>query len=222
VVMDSPGSAVYSIGAVARMLGVPPTTIRTWEERYGLIAPQRSPGGQRLFSRQQVEHLRFVKERLDAGMQPGDAHRLLAEMLEGTQSGDRPAGPRPQLLILLAERDPYAAELEEYFLQTEGYAVELAFDASETESRAKSLTPDVVIIDLLISGGEGVETCRTIKNLTGSPVLAISALEARDEAMAAGADAFLQKPLDPLQLVSTVRDLLGSSAFLRTPAAEKA
>jgi len=40
-------------------------------------------------------------------------------------------------------------------------------------------------------------------------------LEARDRAIEAGADAFLLKPLEPLQLVSTVRDLLGSSAFLR-------
>src|SRR5919198_767832 len=79
--VEAEKSAVYSIGAVARMLGVPPTTIRTWEERYGLIVPQRSSGGQRLFSRQQVEHLRFVKDRLDAGMQPADAHRLLAGML---------------------------------------------------------------------------------------------------------------------------------------------
>ena len=45
-------------------------------------------------------------------------------------------------------------------------------------------------------------------------VLAISILEARDEALAAGADAFLQKPLDPLELVSTVKDLLGASALV--------
>ena len=37
----------------------------------------------------------------------------------------------------------------------------------------------------------------------------------RDEALAAGADAFLQKPLEPLKLVSTVKDLLGASAYLR-------
>jgi CheY-like chemotaxis protein len=204
------------------MLGVPPTTIRTWEDRYGLIVPQRSPGGQRLFSRQQVEHLRFVKDQLDAGMQPADAHRLLAEMLDGRPNDEGPAGPRPKLLILLAERDPYAAELEEYFLQTEGYAVELTFHASETEARVKSLAPDIVILDLLIAGGEGVETCRSIARLTSSPILAISALEAREEAMAAGADAFLRKPIDPVQLISTVRDLLGSSAFLTTRARERA
>lgn len=46
-------------------------------------------------------------------------------------------------------------------------------------------------------------------------MLAISTLETSDDALEAGADAFLQKPLDPLQFVSTVKDLLGSSAFLR-------
>lgn len=221
--MEPSASAVYSIGAVARMLGVTPTTIRTWEDRYGMVVPERSPGGQRLFSRQQVEHLRFVKDRLDAGMQPGDAHRLLAEMLRSTPEGPSDgADPRPRLLILLAERDPYAAELEQYFLQTEGFAVELTFDASEIEGRVRDLGPDVVIVDMLISGGEGLETCRSIKRLTASPILVISALEARDEAMAAGAEAFLRKPVDPLQLVSTVRDLLGSSAFLRTSSARDA
>jgi DNA-binding NarL/FixJ family response regulator len=46
-------------------------------------------------------------------------------------------------------------------------------------------------------------------------VLAISTLETSDQALEAGADGFLQKPLDPLQLVSAVKDLLGASAFLR-------
>jgi CheY-like chemotaxis protein len=45
-------------------------------------------------------------------------------------------------------------------------------------------------------------------------VLAISVLQARDEALAAGADACLQKPLDPLEFVSTVKDLLGASALV--------
>ena len=45
-------------------------------------------------------------------------------------------------------------------------------------------------------------------------MLAISGLAARDEALAAGADAFLQKPVDPLELVSTVKDLLGASALV--------
>ena len=62
---------VYSIGAVERMVGIPVATIRNWEERYGLITPERSQGGHRLYSRGQVEQLRFVKRELDAGPSAG-------------------------------------------------------------------------------------------------------------------------------------------------------
>ena len=70
---------VYSIGAVVKMLGVPAQTLRSWEERYHQIVPARSAGGQRLYSRDQVDQLRFILGELDRGMQPADAHRLLEE-----------------------------------------------------------------------------------------------------------------------------------------------
>jgi DNA-binding transcriptional MerR regulator len=70
---------LFSIGAVGRMLALPPATIRTWETRYGLVVPDRSAGGQRLFSRAQVEQLRFLRDQIAAGRRPGEAHRLLAE-----------------------------------------------------------------------------------------------------------------------------------------------
>ena len=62
---------IYSIGAVERMVGIPAATIRNWEQRYGLIAPERSQGGHRLYARGQVEQLRFVKRELDAGPATG-------------------------------------------------------------------------------------------------------------------------------------------------------
>jgi len=208
---------IYSIGAVERMLGIPAATIRNWEERYRLVNPERSGGGHRLYTRAQVEQLRFVKERLDRGLQPAEAHRLLGERLErGGDFGSMDEDERaPRLLILLAERDPYAAEFAEFFLRTEGYEVVLALDADDAASKFKQLLPQLAVIELLISGGTGAALCRRLKE-AGVPVcLAISTLEARDQALAAGADAFLQKPLDPLQFVSTVKDLLGKSAFLQ-------
>ena len=52
--MEGPGSrAIYSISAVARMVGVPVATLRTWEERYALVVPDRNASGHRLFSRGQ-------------------------------------------------------------------------------------------------------------------------------------------------------------------------
>ena len=214
------GRPVYSIGAVAQMLGIPPATLRTWEERYGLLAPERSSGGHRVYSRDQVEQPRFVKAQLDSGMSPADAHRLLAERVAaGSVSLGAPEAAETRLLILLAERDPHAAGLAEYFLRTEGYEVVAALDAAEAARKFDELIPSMIVIDLLISPGSGLELCRQLKQRSGALVLAISTLETSDQALEAGADGFLQKPLDPLQLVSAVKDLLGASAFLRPSSA---
>jgi DNA-binding transcriptional MerR regulator len=208
---------IYSIGAVERMLDIPAATIRNWEERYGLVKPERSDGGHRLYTRAQVEQLRFVREGLDRGLQPAEAHRLLGEQLERA-SGYRSADEReqaPRLLILLAERDPYAAEFAEFFLQTEGYEVVLALDTDDAARKFEQLLPQLAVVELLISGGMGTNLCQRLKEAGVPACLVISTLDASDQALAAGADAFLRKPLDPLQFVSTVKDLLGKSAFLQ-------
>ena len=69
------GRGVYSIGAVARMLGIAAATIRNWEERYGTIVPERSAGGHRLYSRDQMEQLRFIAAEVSRGLSAADAHR---------------------------------------------------------------------------------------------------------------------------------------------------
>ena len=203
---------VYSIGAVARMLGVEAATIRAWEERYRLVIPARSSGHQRLFSRDQVEELRFIVRSIEEGSSAADAHRLLSERLDappdagGTQSD-------VLMLILLAERDRYAADFCEYFLRTEGYDVCLASEPDDAERLLAERRPNLAVVELLIA--RGFELCRRLAADESAPVLAVSELAFHDEALAAGASAFLQKPLDPLQFVSTVRDLLGSSALTR-------
>jgi DNA-binding response OmpR family regulator len=122
------------------------------------------------------------------------------------------AGTR--IVILLAERDPYAAEFAEFFLKTEGFEVVLALDSADAVGALAEERPQLAVIDLLISGGAGLELCRRVQS-RGIPVLAVSSVATRDAALEAGAAAFLQKPLEPLQLVSTVKDLLGTSSYLR-------
>jgi DNA-binding transcriptional MerR regulator len=216
--MEGPGSRpIYSISAVARMVGVPVATLRTWEERYALVVPERNASGHRLFSRAQVEQLRFVKMRMAEGLSAADAHRLLAERIGTGLPVAAPAGNPPRLLILLAEHDPYAAELQEYFLKTEGFEVDVALGDEAARRSFLDNSPSLVVVELLISGGAGFSLCRFFKQDHDVPVVAVSVLECQDQALEAGADAFLRKPLEPLQFVSTVRDLLGSSAFLLSP-----
>ena len=203
-------AALYSIGAVARMTGVAVGTLRAWEERYGLVVASRSPGGQRRYSRDQLEQLLFVAREVHEGMSPGDAHRVLSDR-GSTATGD-PEQAASGVLILLAERDPYAASYLDYFLRTEGYRVELARDAEEAERRFASLSPQLVIVELLLSGGLGGALIERLKP-SDALVIAISALAAGDVSAELGADAVLQKPIDPVVLLSTVRDLLGTSAL---------
>ena len=217
------GGGIYSIGAVARMLGVPTQTLRAWEDRYQQIVPARSEGGQRLFSRDQVDQLRFVRDQIEQGLQPADAHRLLAQRRDAdaasspgaSHRGGSQASVDGTITVLLAERDRYAAEFADYFLRTEGYAVRVVLDAALATEILRDEPPSVLVVDLLMSGGAGLALCETARDLGSVPVLAVSSVELRDQALAAGAEAFLVKPLEPLQFVSTVRDLVGTSAYLR-------
>jgi DNA-binding transcriptional MerR regulator len=209
------GRPIYSISAVAQMLDVPVATLRTWEDRYGQVVPERSESGRRLYTRQQLEQLKFVRAQMAGGMSAADAHRLLAERTDGGRPlAGTPPEPAPRLLILLAESDQYAAEFGEYFLKTEGFEVVVTLSETQARQAFDAASPGVVIVDMLISGGMGLELCRSFKQRDGVAVVAVSALDAPELAMDAGADAFLPKPLEPLQLVSTVKDLLRHSAFL--------
>jgi len=208
--------AVYSIGAVARMLDIPSSTLRAWEERYSVITPVRSEGSQRLYSRAQVEQLRFIKSRLESGASAADAHRLLSQEIAGEHvpaAAEASGDARP--LILLAERDSYAAGLAEYFLRTEGYEVAIAVDAQQARLYFDERSPDVVVLDLMISGGAGFTLCADLAAKGTAQILAVSAIDSAGEAMRLGAAAFLHKPLEPLTLASAVRDLLGTSALAR-------
>lgn len=184
-----------------------------------MIVAERSERGRRLYTQDQVEELRFVKERLDEGLPAADAHRLLAERRAGDQAMVKPptSNPPTRQLVLLAYRDRRGAELNELFLRAEGYEVEIALTAEDAEEKFASRAPALSIVELMISGGIGRELCGRLKH-RGAPLLCVSSLDLREQALAAGADAFLKKPLEPLQFVSTVKDLLGDRGPLREAA----
>lgn len=207
------GPAPFSISAAARMLGLPIATIRTWEDRYGLVVPHRNASGHRLYRRDEVEQLRFVRACMADGASAADAHRLLAERIAAGVPVPAPAhGTR--LLILLAGHDRYSAEYQERLLLAEGFDVQVALTEEEARRSLVEKSPSLVVVDLLVSGGTGLDLCRFCKRHGRAPVVAVSVLQSRDLALDAGADAFLLKPLEPSRLTSTVRDLLGSGAVL--------
>jgi len=177
--------------------------------------PERSAGSQRLYSRDHLDQLLFVCAQMQEGLSAADAHRALAEHLKGGPS--EPDGaerdPPGERSILLVERDPYAADLAEYFLRTEGYDVQVVRTVADAQRVVGEQGMDLAIVDLMIGGGAGLALCGQLAQHT--PVLAVSALDQNDRALEAGAQGFMRKPFDSLTLVSAARDLIGTSAIVR-------
>jgi DNA-binding transcriptional MerR regulator len=69
--------SLYNIGVVSRMTGVSMATLRAWERRYNFPESERTSGGHRLYSENDVLQLRWVKERIDDGMQTAQAIHAL-------------------------------------------------------------------------------------------------------------------------------------------------
>lgn len=114
-------------------------------------------------------------------------------------------------LILVVERDPHVRLLERYFLEEAGFSVEFVEDGHAAVERARVLQPGILISEILVPGIDGLRVCRTIKadpTTRSVAVLIFSILAAEERAIEAGADAFLQKPLNDALLVDSVRRLL--------------
>ncbi len=114
-------------------------------------------------------------------------------------------------IILVVERDPHIRELESYFLNEAGFAVDFAADGIVALERARELQPDIIITEVLVPKLDGLALCRAVKNdprLRHIVMLVFSILAVQSRASEAGADAFLMKPLAEKRLVDTVRQLL--------------
>ncbi len=76
------GARSYRIGDVARYVGVSTHALRAWERRYGTVAPNRTPGGSRLYDAAQIDRLKTLKELTDFGHSIGEVARLSLEELK--------------------------------------------------------------------------------------------------------------------------------------------
>jgi two-component system response regulator MprA len=116
-------------------------------------------------------------------------------------------------VILVAERDQTVRELQRYFLENGGYAVEFADDGEAALERARQLRPALVITEILIPKLDGLALCRRLREdpLTRQvPVIVFSILAAAARADEAGASAFLRKPLVESIFMAAVRELVAA------------
>jgi two-component system response regulator MprA len=120
--------------------------------------------------------------------------------------------PHPETpVILIAERDQNVRELQQFFLDGAGYAVEFADDGEAALERARTAPPTLLVTEILIPKLDGLALCRRLREdpvTAAVPVIVFSMLSAAARAAEAGASAFLRKPLVESVFLAAVNDLV--------------
>ncbi len=109
---------------------------------------------------------------------------------------------------MIADDDPGIVDAVEMLLEFEGYDVASTLDGSTTIPDMKEEQPDLLLLDIWMSGEDGRDICKKIKqdeSIKGVPVIMISASrDIRESAMEAGADDFLAKPFEMNELLKKI------------------
>lgn len=112
--------------------------------------------------------------------------------------------------VLVVDDEPDIVEMLTYNLEKEGYQVKTANDGQSAVEKAKKFKPDLILMDIMMPGMDGVEACRQIKETPDLVNIFIIFLTARNEeyseiaAFEVGADDYLTKPIKPRALMSRI------------------
>lgn len=120
---------------------------------------------------------------------------------------EEPAGA----LVLVADDDPHIVELVAMYLRRSGHRVEPAYDGSEALRKARELKPDLVVLDIMMPGEDGIQVCRALSRPDGVPIIFLTARTSDIDKIAGlrlGADDYVTKPFNPHELVARVDAVL--------------
>ena len=121
--------------------------------------------------------------------------------------------PESKKRVLLAEDEPNIVESLTFLVERAGFAVDVATTGPEALAAVEAAPPDVLVLDVMLPGIDGLEVLRRLRGAQATatlPVLMLTAKgqrEDRENALSAGADQFMTKPFSNAALLDAVRQL---------------
>jgi two-component system, OmpR family, response regulator len=127
--------------------------------------------------------------------------------------------------VLVVDDDPTVSDVVTRYLEREGYEVDAVDDGSLALERARAHWPDLVVLDLMLPGVDGLEVCRQLRELAPVPVIMLTARGDEDDRVVGlelGADDYIAKPCELRELMARIRSVLRRSAPPKAAAAPAA
>jgi two-component system response regulator ResD len=113
--------------------------------------------------------------------------------------------------VLIVDDEPIVREVVADYLRKDGFRVESAADGREALSRFATARPDLVLLDLMLPGIDGLEVCRRIRTTSNVPIIMVTAKSEETDTiigLGVGADDYIAKPFSPRELVARVKAVL--------------
>ncbi len=129
--------------------------------------------------------------------------------------------------ILVVDDEADIVELVSYNLKKEGFGVDVAYDGETALKKIRSGPYDLIVLDLMLPGVQGLELCRMIRNdpaVAATPIVMLTAKgEEVDKVLGLeiGADDYMIKPFSPRELVARVKAILRRSEHQKTPPSDE-
>jgi two-component system, OmpR family, response regulator len=117
----------------------------------------------------------------------------------------------PPATLLIVEDDPEISRLVAEFMEREGFEVECVGDGKAMDAALQRIRPDLLILDLMLPGEDGLSICRRLRADDNIPILMLTAKSDeidRVVGLEMGADDYLAKPFGPRELLARVRAIL--------------
>jgi len=113
--------------------------------------------------------------------------------------------------ILVVDDEPNIVELAKLYLEGEGYQVQGVYTGQEALTKHDSITPDLIILDLMLPDMDGYEVCRQLRAVSNVPIVMLTAKREDVDKIVGlemGADDYLTKPFNPRELVARVKAVM--------------
>jgi two-component system response regulator MtrA len=113
--------------------------------------------------------------------------------------------------ILVVDDDIALAEMIGIVLQSEGFETAFCADGAEAPEAFRTTKPDLVLLDLMLPGLDGIEVCSRIRAESGTPIIMLTAKSDTTDVvkgLESGADDYMVKPFNPKELVARIRTRL--------------